>query len=106
MRTLLGGETKIAVERADGSGKGRPAAVDVVGAEKRPRRNHVRPGAPGGRDPRCRPGGRSGRDCLSGEGDAPHSDASRRDKKPGNNPGVPLQEINLKKKDFFTGQIQ
>jgi hypothetical protein len=33
MRVLLGGETKIAVERADGSGKGRPAAVDAVGAE-------------------------------------------------------------------------
>jgi hypothetical protein len=33
MRKLLEGETKIAVEPADGSGKGRLAAVDAVGAE-------------------------------------------------------------------------
>jgi hypothetical protein len=42
------------------------AARNSGGPDGRSRRNHVRPGAPGGRDPRGRPGGRDGRDCLSG----------------------------------------
>ena len=82
------------------------AARDGGGPDGRSRRNHVRPGAPGGRDPRGRPGGRDGRDCLREKMMLRILPLQLGQKARGRPGEMPLQQINLKKRIFFTGHLQ